>query len=128
MPCIFSSHLQILLFNKQAASRRCAVPMRAATSMQVKKKHRKYCISAPTWCNWTAPKMNPVKIRTGYLYRMCTPNAKIQRMNPSEIHNQRMANMTFSSVYPLYLAKVEKKGRTKEELARGDRMANRIQQ
>jgi hypothetical protein len=37
-------------------------------------------------------------------------------MNPSEIHNQRMANMTFSSVYPLYLAKVEKKGRTKEEL------------
>ena len=31
-------------------------------------------------------------------------------------HNQRIANMTFSSVYPLYLAKVEKKGRTKKEL------------
>ncbi|NLJ42055.1 MAG: DUF2200 domain-containing protein [Bacteroidales bacterium] len=30
--------------------------------------------------------------------------------------NQRIAKMTFSSVYPLYLAKVEKKGRTKEEL------------
>ncbi|WP_348825326.1 DUF2200 domain-containing protein [Flavobacterium aestuarii] len=37
-------------------------------------------------------------------------------MNNSETHNQRIANMTFSSVYPLYLAKVEKKGRTKEEL------------
>ena len=30
--------------------------------------------------------------------------------------NQRIAKMTFASVYPLYLAKVEKKGRTKEEL------------
>lgn len=37
-------------------------------------------------------------------------------MNNSETHNQRIANMTFSSVYPMYLAKVEKKGRTKEEL------------
>ena len=34
--------------------------------------------------------------------------------NPST--DQRIAKMTFSSVYPLYLAKVEKKGRTKEEL------------
>lgn len=31
-------------------------------------------------------------------------------------HNERIANMTFSSVYPHYVAKVEKKGRTKEEL------------
>jgi hypothetical protein len=30
--------------------------------------------------------------------------------------NQRIAKMTFSSVYAMYLAKVEKKGRTKEEL------------
>jgi hypothetical protein len=30
--------------------------------------------------------------------------------------NQRIGKMTFSSVYPMYLAKVEKKGRTKEEL------------
>lgn len=37
-------------------------------------------------------------------------------MSNSEIHDQRIAKMTFSSVYPLYLAKVEKKGRTKEEL------------
>jgi len=33
-------------------------------------------------------------------------------------HNERIAKMTFASVYPLYLAKVEKKGRTKEELTR----------
>ena len=37
-------------------------------------------------------------------------------MNTSDIHNERMAKMTFSSVYPLYVTKVEKKGRTKEEL------------
>ena len=33
-----------------------------------------------------------------------------------DTHDQRIARMTFASVYPLYLAKVEKKGRTKEEL------------
>lgn len=37
-------------------------------------------------------------------------------MNTSDSHNQRIAKMSFASVYPLYLAKVEKKGRTKEEL------------
>ena len=37
-------------------------------------------------------------------------------MNTTETHNQRIANMTFASVYPMYIAKVEKKGRTKEEL------------
>ena len=31
-------------------------------------------------------------------------------------HDERMAKMTFASVYPHYIAKVEKKGRTKEEL------------
>lgn len=31
-------------------------------------------------------------------------------------HDARVAKMTFSSVYPHYVAKVEKKGRTKEEL------------
>ncbi len=31
-------------------------------------------------------------------------------------HNERMAKMTFSSVYPHYVTKVEKKGRTTEEL------------
>ena len=30
--------------------------------------------------------------------------------------DERIANMTFGSVYPLYLTKVEKKGRTKQEL------------
>lgn len=37
-------------------------------------------------------------------------------MNPSDTHNQRMAKMTFASVYPLYITKVERKGRTKDEL------------
>ena len=31
-------------------------------------------------------------------------------------HNERIAKITFASVYPHYVAKVEKKGRTKEEL------------
>jgi len=31
-------------------------------------------------------------------------------------HNERMAQMTFASIYPHYLTKIEKKGRTKEEL------------
>ncbi|WP_346855996.1 DUF2200 domain-containing protein [uncultured Draconibacterium sp.] len=31
-------------------------------------------------------------------------------------HNQRIAKMTFASVYPHYVVKVEKKGRTKAEL------------
>ena len=31
-------------------------------------------------------------------------------------HDERIVKMTFSSVYPHYVAKVEKKGRTKEEL------------
>ena len=37
-------------------------------------------------------------------------------MNPTSNHDERFAKMTFSSVYPHYLAKIEKKGRTKEEL------------
>ena len=37
-------------------------------------------------------------------------------MNTSAVHNQRIAKMTFASVYPMYVTKVEKKGRTKEEL------------
>lgn len=37
-------------------------------------------------------------------------------MSTSPTHNERIAKMTFATVYPLYLAKVEKKGRTKAEL------------
>ena len=37
-------------------------------------------------------------------------------MNRTSDHDERIAKMTFASVYPHYLAKVEKKGRTKEEL------------
>lgn len=37
-------------------------------------------------------------------------------MNNTSNHDERIAKMTFASVYPHYVAKVEKKGRTKEEL------------
>ncbi|SNS34112.1 hypothetical protein SAMN06295967_107161 [Belliella buryatensis] len=37
-------------------------------------------------------------------------------MIPTPEHNERMAKMTFASVYPHYVTKVERKGRTKEEL------------
>ena len=37
-------------------------------------------------------------------------------MNNSAATTERVAKMTFATVYPHYVAKVEKKGRTKEEL------------
>ena len=37
-------------------------------------------------------------------------------MKSTKKHDERIAKMTFSSVYPHYVTKVEKKGRTKEEL------------
>ncbi len=37
-------------------------------------------------------------------------------MNSVNNHDERIAKMTFASVYPHYLAKAEKKGRSKEEL------------
>ncbi|GJM31469.1 MAG: hypothetical protein DHS20C18_04700 [Saprospiraceae bacterium] len=37
-------------------------------------------------------------------------------MKATPEHHARIAKMTFSSVYPHYITKVERKGRTKEEL------------
>ena len=37
-------------------------------------------------------------------------------MKNAQNHDERFAKMTFATVYPHYVAKVEKKGRTKEEL------------
>jgi hypothetical protein len=37
-------------------------------------------------------------------------------MNTSSAAHERIAKITFASVYPMYVAKVEKKGRTREEL------------
>ncbi len=37
-------------------------------------------------------------------------------MKTTAKHDERIAKMTFASVYPHYITKVEKKGRTKEEL------------
>ena len=38
------------------------------------------------------------------------------KMKITSDHNDRIAQMTFASVYPHYLSKVERKGRSKEEL------------
>src|SRR5215468_2737409 len=37
-------------------------------------------------------------------------------MKTSSAHDQRIAKMSFASVYPMSLAQVEKKGRTRDEL------------
>ncbi|WP_439488046.1 DUF2200 domain-containing protein [Algoriphagus sp.] len=37
-------------------------------------------------------------------------------MKSTSHHDERIAKMTFASVYPHYVTKIEKKGRTKEEL------------
>lgn len=37
-------------------------------------------------------------------------------MKTADEHDERIAKITFASVYPHYLTKVKKKGRTKEEL------------
>ncbi len=37
-------------------------------------------------------------------------------MTDTSHHDERIAKMTFASVYPHYVTKVEKKGRTKEDL------------
>lgn len=37
-------------------------------------------------------------------------------MSKANNHDERIRKMTFASVYPHYLTKVEKKGRTKDEL------------
>jgi len=37
-------------------------------------------------------------------------------MKVTAAKNEKVANMIFASIYPLYLARLEKNGRTKEEL------------
>lgn len=37
-------------------------------------------------------------------------------MKTTDKHNERIAKLTFASVYPMYVLKVERKGRTREEL------------
>src|SRR5690606_40896021 len=43
-------------------------------------------------------------------------NVKELKMNTTSSHDEKIAKMTFASVYPHYVTKVERKGRTKEEL------------
>ena len=37
-------------------------------------------------------------------------------MKDPNVHNERIAKMTFASIYPMYVEKIEKKGRTRKEL------------
>jgi hypothetical protein len=37
-------------------------------------------------------------------------------MTPTPEHNAKIAKLTFAAVYPLYVAKVERKGRTEDEV------------
>ena len=43
-------------------------------------------------------------------------NTSLNQMTDTSHHDERIATMTFATVYPHYIAKIEKKGRTKEEL------------
>jgi hypothetical protein len=45
-----------------------------------------------------------------------TPPTTIQTMPPQASSDERIAKMHFARVYPLYVSKVEKKGRTEAEL------------
>ncbi len=59
--------------------------------------------------------------RVARMGNRCHPrwsSVEYRDMKNAQNHDERIARMTFSLVYPLYLAKVEKKGRTKEELHR----------
>lgn len=51
-----------------------------------------------------------------YFYLHLILGLSIKEMSNLNNHDERIAKMTFASVYPHYLSKVEKKGRTKEEL------------
>jgi len=40
-------------------------------------------------------------------------------MNTTDAHNQKIAKLTFASVYPIYVKKVETKRRNKKRIAPG---------
>jgi hypothetical protein len=56
------------------------------------------------------------KIKFPEITSNLSQNLKAKPMNSSPEHDARMAKMTFAEVYPQYMTKVERKGRTKEEL------------
>ena len=58
-------------------------------------------------------KQNTIKFRFTLILNFIT---YISFCMDTSTQDQRIAKMTFASVYPMYVAKVEKKGRTKEEL------------
>ena len=57
-----------------------------------------------SWAAWAVGQLNYLCVLGGLI------------MKTTKTHDERIAKMTFATVYPMYVAKVEKKGRTKEEL------------
>ncbi len=56
------------------------------------------------------------KLAIGQALIQLTILERYNRMTTTPEHDARVANLTFASIYPHYVAKVEKKGRTKDEL------------
>jgi len=59
---------------------------------------------------------HPLETRDVSMYLSIIFPGELQFRDAMKSHDERIAEMTFSSVYPMYVAKVEKKGRTKKEL------------
>ncbi|EDL56190.1 hypothetical protein PM8797T_25006 [Gimesia maris DSM 8797] len=48
--------------------------------------------------------------------RLRNNQKEYRNMNSTSPHDERMAKLTFAEVYPHYVTKIEKKGRTRDEL------------
>jgi len=59
-----------------------------------------------------------IRSRKGHLPTQLRDHRRMKDMKSAKSQEERIAKLTFASVYPLYLAKVERKGRTKDELHR----------
>ncbi len=82
---------------------------------EVKVTHLRKWLKKATDIQWDYK--NIVK-RKGVLERIQINTTAVSQksMNTTSTYDQRFVNMLFATVYPLYLTKIEKKGRTKEEL------------
>ncbi len=93
--------------SKKTAATKTTVPAAATKKVAAKRASTKTPSSKASPSKTVAE-----KTKTGQaLLSNETPKAK-----KTLTHDQRIASMTFSSVYPHYITKVEKKGRSKQEL------------
>lgn len=59
---------------------------------------------------------NEETVSTSPIPCMVSTNPLISNIDTSQMNNTRVYKMSFAGVYPLYIQKAEKKGRTKEEV------------